>query len=447
VINWRKPIIDATFRISGYPVFRYLRFLKSVEYKSAEELQQLQDEKLRLLLMHAYENVPYYNEILSESGAVKQGEVILENFHKIPVLTKDIIRREGKNLYSKDYKKRSTYHNCSGGSTGEPVDLLQNKDYQAWGFAGRFLYNSWVGKDVGERELKLWGSERDILEGSDQFSTRLRRWLFNTEILNAYKMSNEDMRKHISRCNQVKPKQIWAYTDSMYKLSRFVETEYLVVHPPASIICTTANLLPQAREHIEQTFACKVFNQYGSREVGPVAAECSAQEGLHIFTPLQKLEILDAEGQPVKGEDIGEIIITNLNNYSMPLIRYGIGDTGSLLNKPCSCGRGFPLLKEVAGRVFAHFVKKDGSVIHSQFFVALFFFKPWVREFKVVQKDYDLIEILVAIEQEANAADIDVITGKIKQVMGEDCRVIFKFVDEIPPTASGKYLYTVSEVR
>jgi len=446
MINWRKPIIGVALRISGYPAFANLKFLKSIEYKSPEELMELQNEKLQQLLRHSFENVPYYNRILSEAGVVKNERIILENFHRIPPLTKEVMRREGENLYSRDYKKRSWHFNSSGGSTGEPVQFIQDKIYDSWAFAGRFLYNAWAGKEVGEPELKLWGSERDILEGKDELTTRLRRWMFNTGIMNAYKMSEEDMRGHISRWNRVKPKQVWAYTDSMCKLSRFVEKEQLYVYSPNGIICTTAPLLTEAREHIQRTFGCKVFNQYGSREVGTVASECQAQEGLHIFTPLQKLEILNAEGQPVKGEDIGEIIITNLDNYSMPLIRYRIGDTGCFSDKRCSCGRGLPLLKEVSGRVFAHFVKKDGSVIHAQFFVALLFFKTWVREFKIIQKDYDLIEILVALEEEPDKNDIDVITSKTKQVMGADCKVAFKFVDEISPTASGKYLYTISEV-
>ncbi len=446
MINWRKPIIDIALRLDGYPTFRYLRFLKSVEFNSTEQLKKLQNEKLERLLLHAYENVPYYHRILPKAGVIANNKLFLENFHKIPPLTKAIIRSEGENLYSADYKKRGGYFNTSGGSTGEPVKFIQDKHSRSWGFAGRFLFNSWAGKDVGEAELKLWGSERDILEGKDELKTLLRRWLFNTKLLNTYRMSPDGMRRHIDRWNKVKPKQVWAYTDSMYKLSQFVEKQRLSVYPPESIICTTAPLLGEARRHIEQTFKCKVFDQYGSREVGLVACECPAQEGLHIFTPLQKVEILDTKDRPVTGEDIGQIVITNLHNYSMPLIRYKIGDTGCFSNKPCSCGRGFPLLKEISGRVFAHFVKKDGSLVHSQFFVALFFFKPWVREFKVVQKDYDLIDISVALEGKADQNDIDVITNKIKKVMGADCRVEFNFVEEIPPTASGKYLYTFSEV-
>lgn len=446
MINWRKPMIGAAFHISGRPVFRNLKFLKSIEFKSPDQLQQLQIDKLCQLLIHAYRNVPYYNKILSEAGAVKQDKVILENFHKIPLLTKEIIRREERNLYSTDYKKRGWYFNTSGGSTGEPVRFIQDKEYEAWNYAGRFLYNSWAGKDVGEPEIQLWGSERDVLRGKEKLSVRLWQRIFNKTILNAYRMSQDDMHEHVNRWNKIKPKQVWAYTDSMYKFSQFVESQQLSVHPPAGIICTTANLLPEARDHIERAFKCNVFNQYGSREAGVIASECNFRSGMHIFTLHQKLEILDSQHKPVEGQNIGEIVVTNLNNYSMPLIRYKIGDTGCFSNQRCSCGRGFPLLKEVSGRVFAHFVKKDGTLVHAQFFVALLFFNPWVREFKIVQKDCDLIEISVALEGKADAGDIDVITSKIKQVMGKDCKVEFKFVDEVPPTASGKYLYTISEV-
>lgn len=233
----------------------------------------------------------------------------------------------------------------------------------------------------------------------------------------------------------------------MFKLSRFIEEEGLEVYSPNGIICTTAPLLPEARELMQKVFRCNVFNQYGSREVGPIAAECSMGQGLHIFSTHQKVEIVDSLGKPVKDGIDGEIIVTNLNNYSMPLIRYKIGDTGTMATQVCSCGRGFPMLKDITGRVFSHFVKKDGGVVHGQFFVGLLFFKPWVKEFKVIQRKHDLIEILVASVSSPDENDIAEITVKIKQVMGDDCQVKFTFVDDVPPSSSGKYLYTVSEVK
>ncbi|MFC1652607.1 phenylacetate--CoA ligase family protein [Planctomycetota bacterium] len=443
----RKYLFAGALRLAGRPVFRHFETLKALEYRSPEDLQDMQDQRLRDLLLYAYRQVPYYHDVLSDAGVVVNEQVQLERFNAIPLLSKEVIRAQGDRLSAEDPLCRHTYYNSSGGSTGEPVILRQDRDYQDWGLAGRFLYNEWAGKAVGEPELKLWGSERDILQGQDDWKTRLRRWLFNTEILNAYRMSEDDMRKHIERWNQVKPSMVWAYTDSMYWLSRFVREQQLDVHAPNGIICTTAPLLEEARQHIETTFGCKVFNQYGSREVGTISSECAEQQGLHIFSSLQKIEILDAQGQLVPDGQPGEIVITNLTNHAMPLIRYRIGDTGSLASGACACGRGFPRLKDVTGRVFAHFLKRDGGVVHSQFFVALFFFKPWLREFKVVQKDYDVIEVLIVRRAEPDQQDLDIVVGKIKHVMGPDCRVDFTYVDDIAPTQSGKFFYTECHIK
>lgn len=445
-MNWRKPLIGMAFRCSGRPVFNYLKYLKSVEYASPAQIEVMQNARLEKLLLHAHQNVPYYNKILTETGVVKSGVVHLDRFCNIPILTKDIIRQEGDQLCAKDNHRRKTYRNSSGGSTGVPVEFVQDKVYQAWGLAGRLLYNLWAGKDVGEKEIKFWGSERDLLVGKDDILTRLRRWAFNISPLNTYKMSTDNMRHHVLRWNRQKPKLVWGYTDSLYRFGQFIMSQKLKIHSPTGIICTTAKLLPEMRSFMERVYDCPVYDQYGSREVGPIASECRFKQGLHVFSALQKLEILDAHDRYVANGDMGRIIVTNLVNYSMPLIRYDIGDTGCLSDGLCACGRGFPLLKEVVGRVFSHFRRRDGGVVHSQFFVALFFYKDWIKEFKVVQQDYDKIEVLIAKTKNPVQEDLNTIHGKIKEAMGEDCQITVRFVDEVPPTASGKYLYTACEI-
>ena len=446
-MNWRKPLFKMILHLNGYPIDKYMSLIESSGFMSYEQIRQTQDQYLSSLLLHAYQKVDYYRHILPEAGVIEDGNVNLSNFHKIPILTKDIIRREGSRLYSSDMQTRLPYKNSSGGSTGEPVVIMQDKDYKAWGLACRFVFNLWAGKDIGQPEIKLWGSERDILQGGEKLTTRLKRWLFNVEMLNTYKMSNEDMKNYIFRWNKVKPRLVWAYSDSMYKLSKFAESQNLSVYSPEGIICTTSALLPEMRNHIEKTFECKVYDQYGSREVGPIASECPCQQGLHVFEVLQKVEIMDSNRNCIPDGQMGDIIVTNLHNYSMPLIRYSIGDTASFATEPCSCGRGFKTLKRISGRKFSHFVKADGSLIHSQFFVGLLFFLNWVREFKIIQKDHDYIQMLIANEGEPSQDDMDQIELKIKQVMGPNCRVEFTFVDEVSPTVSGKYIYTYSEVE
>jgi len=135
MFNWRKPIIYASFAISGYPVFQKFKYIKSIENESTEKILQLQNQKLELLLRHAYQNVPYYKRILANTNVIRTGKVDLDNFTKIPPLTKQTIRNQKGNIYSSDYEKRSWYRNTSGGSTGEPVEFIQDREYKAWGLS------------------------------------------------------------------------------------------------------------------------------------------------------------------------------------------------------------------------------------------------------------------------------------------------------------------------
>ena len=128
-MNWRKPLIYLSLYAAGNRIPYYLKQIKKYEFLSREKTAELTKRKLETLLLHTHNNVPYYHQILSSCGVVKDNKVDLANFSRIPVLTKEIIRREGKNLYSSDYKKRKPYENTSGGSTGEPVRFIQDAEY------------------------------------------------------------------------------------------------------------------------------------------------------------------------------------------------------------------------------------------------------------------------------------------------------------------------------
>ena len=128
-MNWRKPVIFGLLHLTGSGIPKYRKEIEELQYKPQDEIRRYQENKLKQLLLHAYENVPYYNKILKDSEVVIDGNVILANFSRIPLLTKEIIRKEGTNLYSKDYKSRKPYENTSGGSTGEPVKFIQDKQY------------------------------------------------------------------------------------------------------------------------------------------------------------------------------------------------------------------------------------------------------------------------------------------------------------------------------
>lgn len=407
------------------------------------ELSDFQRKHLEKLLLHAYQNVPLYVKRLS--SIVRDRCLHVENFHKIPLLTKRDIWEYKKELISKDIDTRRWFYNSSGGSTGEPVRLIQDELFYKWSAASkRIYYENMIGIDESAvKKILLWGSERDIFKGTIGFKAKVMNWLTNTKFLNSFRMSENDMEQYVKILNSYKPDLIRAYAGSLYELCKFIEKKKIPIHRPKVIVTSAEKLRKEMREKIESVFGTKVYDFYGSREVDCIAGECNAGL-LHIFMFNNYVEILNEHNYPVKEGEIGKVIVTTLHNYSMPLIRYDIGDTAILGPKKCKCGNPLPTLKEVSGRITDHFIREDKTIIHGEYFTHLFYLKDWVKAFQVVQEDYKKIRIFAVPRGEINNYEKREIDSKIKFVMGNNCDIIWEFVEEIPTTHSGKHIYTKS---
>ena len=446
MINWRKPAIYSLLYLTGSQVPENFRYMKKIEHLPRKEIEDIQKEKLTKLLKHAHQNCPYYTKVLSEAGVIKNDSVILDNFEKIPFLTKKELREHFNDIKSRKKVSKKSWVDTSGGSTGVPVKFI--KDNKSWdfGIASQIFFTHLVGKEIGEKEIKLWGSERDTLKGSETVPFRLKNFLYNRKLQNSFLVTDYDLKRFVEEFNSFKPKSVWCYTESIYELARFIQKHSLTVYSPPAIICTAGTLTDYIKNTVEETFKTKVYNQYGSREVGCVAAECKKQEGMHIFEFSQLLEVVDDFGQEVLTGQVGENVITNLTNFTFPLIRFQIGDTSVKKDGWCSCGRNLKLLKTVTGRTSDHFKSKSGAIVHGEYFTHLFYHRPWVKKFQVVQKAIDRVEVYVVLESKQDSADISDITQKIKHVLGEQCQVKFNFVPQIKPLSSGKYRYTISQL-
>jgi len=448
MFNWRKPLIYLVFKKDKTKIAEHLKEFQGLQFWPRERILEYQSQALRKLLLHAYEHVPYYHKVFDGMGLVRNGEVDLSRFHEIPLLTKDIIRSEGERMHSDDLRQRQSYENASGGSTGEPISIIQDAEYRDKSWANQLLYCQIVGKDVGEREIKLWGSERDIFQGSEGLRARLQNFIYNRLLLNSFRMAEKQMGDYVKKINSFKPILIWSYIDSIYELARFIEKNKLEVFSPKAIFVTAGTVYPRVKEYVARIFRAPVYNQYGSREAGDMATECRARNGLHVYEYLYVFEILDKNLRPCGPGEIGEIYVTLLMNYSMPLIRYKIGDTASFYEKQtCICGRNLTLINDVHGRITDHFKRRDGTLVHGEYFTHLFYFRPWIKKFQVCQTDYSTVDCFVVKGGEENGADLRDISDKIKLVMGNDCDVRFQFPQDIPPSRSGKTLYTVSNIQ
>jgi phenylacetate-CoA ligase len=452
-MNWRRSLLRAILNVKDAlqgaccATTRFYDEILAMEFSDRATIEECQTRRLQELLLHCHQHVPYYRKVLEESGVARDGKVHLDRFRDIPLLGKDTIRENREDLISDDRGRRRTYHNTSGGSTGEPVDLLQDNIYKSMNWATVLFYNHVLGKELGDREVKLWGSERDILRGSLGTKARIENFLYNRLLLNSFRMTPVTFREYVEKINRFHPKSIWAYVDSILELARFVDNEGLTVLPVPVTIVTAGTLTPEIREYVERRMGTSVYNQYGSREVGPIAAECGAKTGLHLFEWSQYVEVVDPGGKPVAPGETGEVVITLFSNRSMPLVRYRIGDTAVQTDRICTCGRNTRLLAAVTGRLTDYFVRRDGTLVHGEYFTHIFYHRGWARRFQVVQEEYDRIVNNIEVREPPGKAEEKEDERLIRAAMGSSCQVEFQYVDRIEPSVSGKYLYTLSKVK
>lgn len=416
-----------------------------------ESLLKFQQKYLEKLILYSYENVPYYKNIFDEINLIVNEKVNLKRFSEIPILTKDILRKHQKELISKDYMSRRWYRNYSGGSTGEPTMLIQDNLYYKWFIAtNKYYYNDMLNIDESNvKKILLWGSPQDLFHNNVGFKNKIINWLTNTVILNSFKMSENDMKFYIKTINNFKPDLIRGYAGSLYELVKFAERNKLNLYKPKIIISSAEVLSNEMRVKIETLFRTKVYDFYGSRETASIAGEC--KNGLiHIFSFNNYMEIIDKNNNPITEVEEGKLLITSLHNYSMPMIRYAIGDMAVLGPPLCFCGNYLPCLKKISGRIEEQFIKKDGSIVIGYFFVHLLgvlLNKGFLKRFQVIQEEYNQIKIRAVLEKKLAESEKDEIEEKIRVAMGEDCIIVWDFVDNIPETRSGKYLYTQSLVN
>ncbi|MBU6398928.1 MAG: phenylacetate--CoA ligase family protein [Verrucomicrobia bacterium] len=447
VDNWRKPayLTYATLRGYRFPSLLggYLR-----EYKNGLS-QAIATRALRRLLRHCRERVPYYANLLR---GVEEHQVDAEPIaclQRLPILTKDLIRADPGRLQSADLPRRRWHYNTSGGSTGEPVQLVQDDQYDDRSGAISLLYQSLLGCEVGEPLVRLWGSERDFGGGTASRKARFFNWLTNTTWLNAFHMSPERMRIFVQILDRSRPRLIVAYAQAAYELARWVEREKLPVASQRAVVTSAGTLHPFMREKIAQVFGCAVYNLYGSREVSDIACELPGFRGLWVAPWGNFVEIVDDAGQPVPAGTEGNILVTCLTNYAMPLLRYRIGDRGALLAP--EEGRGdaaaTQTLERVSGRTVDVFRTRDQTLVDGEYFTHLLYFRPWVWKFQVIQKSpAHIVFRVVRFNGEPAKSELEDITLRTRRVMGEDCRVDFEFAADLPPLPSGKYRYTISEI-
>ncbi|MEN3158056.1 phenylacetate--CoA ligase family protein [Alkalimonas sp. NCh-2] len=430
--------------LRGRKTHLYYREYLANQHKTPDEIAAIQLQKLKALLHHCQLHVPYYQKSWRELGFDPASVQSVADLNQLPLLTKSLVRQHYDELIASNFRGKNITK-TTGGSTGEPFRFEHDRENydRRQGVAWRGY--GWAGYELGDKSLYYWGGAIGRVAKKAALKDKLYNMMLGRNVLNVFYMDKDNIHRFVDEIFSFKPHGIVGYTSPLFEVAQYILEKNIKVPSLGWIISAAEPLYESQREIIEQAFATKVFNTYGCREFTLIGAECSHQQGLHLNTDHLVVEVTDDFGQGTQG--IGNMTITDLHNYGMPLIRFVNGDLGKLKQTSCSCDLPFPLLESVEGRKLDKIVTREGKIIPGEFFPRLFREMREVERYQVVQEHLDRIEInIVALPGLDSAAMEHSIQSAVKAVVGQELSVFFHYVDAIALTASGKHRVTISKL-
>lgn len=411
----------------------------AAERLSPDARRAVMDGRLAMLLAHAAANVPWFRGKLPVTTLFKPEEArgILD---QLPVLTRRDIQEHLPDMISET--ATDLRDDATGGSTGTPMSFKVDRETQRAREASLMWANSLAGWRPGEKIAMLWGSDRDVRGSTAERRLALRWWIENLRWYNAFDMGEDRMARFHRDLSAFRPDFLVAYAGSVFTFARYLRDKDIQPRYPRKGIVSSAEMLaPPMRAVVEEVFGRPVFDRYGNRELGAIAAECEAHAGLHVNETDCIVEI--DSGDPFRTE--GRILVTYLRNFAMPFIRYDTGDIGRFESaEPCACGRTSLRLARVTGRVSDTIRTSAGNLIHGEYFTHLLYGAAGVREFQFVQEAPDRYVLRLAADRAAAAPREAEWTERIREAVGGQADVRIEYVDSIPAMTSGKRRFTVA---
>lgn len=438
----RSVISPGLERVLGRPTFRYYREMTESQWWSRERLEQYQLEKLRRLLSIALNQTEGYAELAGMDKSWQPES--LGDLRRLPLLDKCDIRQNLDRLVNHSVKGGAIRY-TTGGSTGAPLLFYLDRRRQAYDKAARMLTHRWWGVRPGDREAYIWGSPVE-LSRQDRLK-QCRDWLINDMLLPAFDLSETTARRFVDKLHRFQPACIFGYPSSIALLCQFARQANLRLDdlPVKAIFSTAEVLYDHQKQTISEAFGgVPVVNGYGSREGGFIAHECH-EGGMHIIGENVIVEFV-RDGRPVGPGEDAEIVVTHLDNYAMPFIRYRTNDIGQRVEARCACGRGTELMASLKGRSNDMLVARDGHMVHAGAVNYVMRDLGGLRQYQIVQEQIDLVRVRVVHDGGLPESAAQSIRDGIRKQLGGDVRVVVEVVEEIPPMPSGKHRYVVSLV-
>lgn len=423
-------------------VHNYLNELEKTQWYNKLDLEKYQNKKLKLLIKHAYENVPYYHKIFRDNKITPDDIKTKDDLVRLPYLTKDDIRRNFHDLIAKNYRINQLQLVHTSGTTGSPLEFYWDNNVQIIENAFIRRHWGWAGFGINDTRITLRGNV--IVPLSQNKKPFWRCNLPEKQIFfSSFHMTNMTLRHYVDKIKEISPKAIQGYPSAIYTLAKYMFENDIII--PVDLIFTSSEPIYNfQKDLIEKQFQGKIYDLYGLSERTVAAGQCS-EGNYHIFSEYGIVE-LSKDTEIVLDNGSGEIVATGLNNYGMPLIRYKTGDITKITEDSCECGRHLSLMEPIETRLRDMIVTGDGLILPPATLSLAFKNRINIEKSQIVQESRNKLKIKIIKRPGYSETDTNLLFNELHSILGPNMDIEFEYVNDIPLTKTGKYRWIISKI-
>jgi phenylacetate-CoA ligase len=423
-------------------VLWHARHERRLPYWPLEDVLAVQSRRVRALVRHAYESVPYYREVMDGAGLRPDDFQTADDLSRLPILTGDQLAREPERFRSRRVAVAGCVQLGSSGTTGraksvhhDPAALFLSL---AHGQRQRAVLAQFVGRSVGYREMNVTRPGSAYLRTRHFYEANswVPRWI---DLERSTLLPEDSFEENVAQINAFEPDVIFGYGSYIGAVFRYAWETGRSLALPKVVWYTSEHMPVPNRRLIETAFGVPVLASYGAVEAPRIAFQCERREGYHIGLDHVAVRVVDEDGEALPPGETGEVVISNLVNRATVLLNYRLGDRASLSRSLCPCGRTLPTIERIEGRSDSLIARPGGQLIHGAAVLAGLQAADGVVQVQLIQEDLLRFRVYAVCSGEADweRARLDMDTS-MRALLAEDLSLAIERVDAIAPMPSGK---------
>ncbi|MCG8527250.1 MAG: hypothetical protein MI748_12770 [Opitutales bacterium] len=434
-------------QIRGYNRTKIRHQVDTNMHKPRTVLENEQKKLLNLRIQYALSHFPIYrNYVEQKLDSIPDLNSKSISFESFPIWT----REEQNNWFEAQNGPPvpNAKPHATGGSTGKPTRLWVSRESYEWRCAVSQRGYSWAQAEDGQSVVYIWGAPAQPLPAWKEWKQNIHHKILGHTIFNSFSFGEERMAECCKLINQIRPTALVGYSGNLIALSQFVSQQpELLKWKSKTAIGAAEGLQLQHRKQVETYLANDVFMSYGSREFMLIGMEHEDHSGYWLSDDNLYTEVVDDMGNPLEPGQSGRIVVTDLRNDASPMIRYEIGDMGTMAENDDSSALPFRKLASVDGRTNEFIYLPNGERMTALFIPHLMKEFPWIEAYQIHQTDNQAMNVHFISPQAPSQASFQPVREAFFGYVPKDFLIEFTKVDSLEKRKNGKTPIVISNLK